>query len=123
MEFKNGQILLKSDLTIRTIRDDGVDIDIIIPTEDRPINLFFHGCPEYFKSRMQFSMVKNIMFRFTTLENNNIVTVHLLRNIDLYSSIVNFEIDYEKHSFEIIDKIYYVKLYIKEKDFRKKRRK
>ncbi len=116
MLYKKSNLYIDSDLEIRTIREDGIDIDILIPVENRTLNLYLDNLPDYIKSRFQFSMVKNMIIRFCTLNDNNTCTIHLLRSIDLHSSVLNLEIDYTNHYFEIKDNNYYLDIYVKKKD-------
>ncbi|WIF95781.1 hypothetical protein [Caminicella sporogenes] len=113
--YKKGKFCLNCDFDIRVIREDENDTDLFIPVENRTVNLYFEDFPSYLKSRVQFLMVRNIIIRFCSREDNNACTVHLLRNIDLQSAHVNFEINYENHIIEIIDKEYFIDMKIKEK--------
>lgn len=96
--FKKYGFSLKSDFEIRVLREDETDIDIIIPLGDRTLNFYFDGMPQYIGSRIQFSQIKNIIIRFSKLEEVNKCTFHLLRNIDLYSSVASFEFEYTDYA-------------------------
>lgn len=101
MIFHNSNLNIDSDFEIRIIRETNEDMDIIIPLEDRTLNVYLEDLPEYLVSRLQFPVVKNIIIRFCKSETNNICTIHLLRNIDLKSAIVNFEMDYSNYYLTI----------------------
>lgn len=114
MKFIKENFKLISDFEIRVINEDHIDTDILVDIDKRTLNFNIVGLPRYINSRFQFNDVKSIIFRFSKL--NNICTVHFLRSIDLHSSTVNFEINYSKHYFKIIDKDYYVDFKICNKD-------
>ncbi|MCT4563417.1 MAG: hypothetical protein N4A68_03680 [Maledivibacter sp.] len=115
MTLNKGNLCIHSDFEIRVVREDGNDIDLFIPIGDRTLNLYLGEDIEAINSRLQFSIVKNLIFRFSMDKDNNTSTIHMLRSIDLYSSIVNFEIDYSKRMIEIKDKEYFVEMRIKDK--------
>lgn len=116
MIYNEGRLYIDSDFEIRTVREDANDIDLFIPIGNRTLNLYLDDVIETLNSRLQFSIVKNLIFRFSMDSDNNISTVHMLRNIDLHSSVVNFEIDYSNHIIEIKDKEYFVEMRIKSKE-------
>lgn len=117
MRYEKSSLVIETDMEIRTIREEGEDIDIIIPLNNRTVNLYLDDMPPYIKSRFQFSMIKNIIFKFCNIEENTVCTVHFLRSIDLHSSVVNFEIDYSNHYFEILNKEYLVEIRTKKKEY------
>lgn len=116
MRYEKSGLIIVSDIDMRTIREEGEDIDIIIPLNNRTVNLYLDDIPNYMESRLQFSMIKNMILRFCTIEENTLCTIHLLRSIDLHSSVVNFEVDYSNHYFEIKIKEYLVEIYVKKKE-------
>ncbi len=118
MKYEKSGLIIESDMEMRTIREAGEDIDIIIPLNNRSVNLYLDDMPNYIKSRFQFSLIKNIIFRFCTIEESTLCTIHFLRNIDLHSSVVNFEVDYWNHYFEIKNKEYLVEIHTKKKELR-----
>lgn len=85
----------KTNLEWRTITR-GEDIDYFIETDSYPVNLK-HDLN--YMSRIQFPKSRAILVR--TAPNSQIVTLHILRDIDLYSSFANFEIDLTDRSLEI----------------------
>lgn len=113
MVHNKGNLYIHSDFEIRTVREEGNDIDLFIPIGNRTLNMYFDDDIKPLYSRMQFSIVKNLILRYSMDDENNIVTVHMLRNIDLHSSVVNFEIDYSNHMIEIKDKEYFVEMNIR----------
>jgi len=113
--FEQYGLSLKSDFEVRILCEDELDIDIIIPIEDRTLNLFFDKMPQYISPRIQFSCIKNIVIRFSKLKDINECTLHLLRNIDLQSSVVSFEMNYTNHILIIESKEYSAELRIERK--------
>lgn len=114
MDYNKYNLNLLSDYEIRIVREDEKDIDIIIPLEDRTLNINFYDMPHYISNRFQYSSVKNILIRLSKLDTINTCTIHLLRTIDLGSSLVNFELDYNDNILEIRNKEYFIDMYIKE---------
>jgi len=110
--YENGEFILYSDFEIRTIREESGDIDLLIPLDLRVLNLHIEDMPTYIGDRFQFSEVRNIIIRFTKDEYNNYCTIHLLKNIDLHSAIMNFTLDYKGHKIEIKRKEYSVEMNI-----------
>lgn len=112
MKFKKGDLLIKSDFDIRTLREDGEDIDILIPIDNRTVNLHIKDMSQHVNGRLQFPMVRNMIVRFSISSENNTATIHLLRSIDLQSSVVNFIVDYTDHSIEVKKEEYSVEINI-----------
>lgn len=106
MIFSKSGLIIESDFEIRTLRDDGVDLDIIVDIGDRTTNFTFDGLPDFMGNRIQFPLIKNIIIRFSLEDHNNISSIHFLRNIDIHSSIVNFEVDYSSYFIKIINDEY-----------------
>lgn len=96
---------LESDFNIRVLREDENDIDIIIPIDNKTLNLYIDDMPRYIGDRIQCSMIKNIVIRLSKF--NTLCTVHLLRSIDLHSSVMNFEVDYRDIRLKIEDLEYF----------------
>ena len=115
MKYEKSGLIIQSDVEIRTIREENNDIDIILPLKNRTVNLYLDETPSYLKSRFQFLMIKNIIIRLSAIEKNNVSTIHFLRSIDLHSSVVNFEVDYSNHYFQVKNKEYLVEIYLKRK--------
>ncbi|WP_432661836.1 hypothetical protein R9X47_14820 [Wukongibacter baidiensis] len=115
MVYDKNNFYLDSDFEIRIIREDENDIDLFIPIGNRTLNLHFDDTIDCLNSRMQFSIVRNLVFRLSTKPDNNTLTIHMLGSIDLHSSVVNFEIDYSDYSIDISDKEYFVEMRIEKK--------
>lgn len=101
MLYTDGNYKLKSDFKIRTINHEKDDIDLIIPIENRVVNLNIPDLSPYILGRLQFTEVSSIMFRYNKDPNNNISTIHIMRSIDMNSALVNFEVSYKDLLFEI----------------------
>ncbi|PHV70112.1 hypothetical protein CS063_12475 [Sporanaerobium hydrogeniformans] len=72
------------------------DIDYFIETDNYPIHLEL-DLP--YLSRIQFPKSRAILVR--TTPNSRWVTIHVLRNVDLYSSFANFEVELGKGPLHI----------------------
>lgn len=116
--YISGNFILKSDFEIRQIRqeDENGDIDLFIPIEYRTVNLFVPFIEEEKMSRIQLSEVKSIVIRFNTNNNDNRCSVHFLKNIDLLSHLLNFELEYEQYEIIIKQEKYSVSFIIKDKN-------
>ena len=53
----------------------------------------------YFESRIQFPYVRSILLRIN--KESSLMTVHLMRDIDLFSAFANFEVNYLNSIFSI----------------------
>lgn len=115
MIYVKGKLKIESNIEVRTVREEGVDIDILLPIRKRTINLYLLDKPKYIRSRLQFPMTENIIFRFSIADDNNTCTIHLLKSIDFHSSVMNFEVDYENHYFYIQNNEHSVEIYIRKK--------
>lgn len=117
LTYEKESFILQSDFEIREIRqeDENGDIDLFIPIEYRTVNLFLPFIEPDKMSRIQLSEVKSIVIRFNTDKANNRCSIHFLKNIDLLSHLLNFELDYTEYkilinheeysvSFELIEK-------------------
>lgn len=115
MEYKNGNLLIISDFEIRTLTEDELNVDLFIPMDFRTLNLHFEDLPAYLDSRIQLNEVRNIIIRFSTEEYNDLCTVHILRNVDLQSAMMNFIISYKEHYIKLERKAYSGEMYIRGK--------
>lgn len=108
--YINGNFILISDFEIRQIRqeDENGDVDLFIPIGCRTVNLFIPFIDEDKMSRIQLCEVKNIVIRFNTKGGNNRCSIHFLKNIDLLSHLLNFELNYENYEIIIRQKKYSV---------------
>lgn len=78
---------IRTNLEYREIQRDG-DTDYFVETLSYPINLDVNN-PCF--SRIQFPTSRAILIR--TAPTTRIITIHVMKNIDLYSSFANFVID------------------------------
>ena len=78
--IKIANLSLDTDFEYRIIREDENDIDIFVDVND------------LFASRIQFPFVRSMILRISKL--NHLMTIHFMRDIDLFSAFANFEIDY-----------------------------
>lgn len=102
MEYFNNNLKIKSDFDIKSLDKFEEDIDLIISLDSRVVNLILEDLPDYIINRFQLTEVKSILIRHSVNTENNTLTVHFLRVIDLNSSLMNFSLDYT--NFEIIIK-------------------
>lgn len=112
MDLSKYEFEIETDFNIRVLREDESDFDIIIPMNNRCVNVYFEGMPKYIIDRIQCSMVKNILIRISKLKTNTKCTIHFLRNIDLHSSILNFVFDYKNNKIVIKDLKYFAEFKI-----------
>lgn len=117
MEYIIGNFLIISDFEIRILREEGPDIDLFIPLNLRTLNLHIEDLPSYINGRIQFPEVRSIIARFTKLKDEELCTIHLLKNIDIQSAIVNFEMNYKKHYIKLVQEEYSVEMYLNKKEF------
>jgi len=115
--YKKGKFVLKSDFEVREIRqeDENGDVDLFIPIEYRTVNLVLPFIEAEKMSRIQLSQVKSIVIRFNTNKDNNRCSVHFLKNIDLLSHLLNFELDYVEYEILINQDEYSVSFKLMEK--------
>jgi len=113
MIYMRNNFCIDCDFDIRVVREEGNDVDLFIPIDNRTLNLYLNRAPEYLHSRLQFPMVRNIIIRFSLSNENNIATLHFLKSIDLQSSLVNFEINYDNYIIDIKDKKNYVEVQLR----------
>lgn len=113
--YTDNEFVLKSDFEIRTVREDGHDIDLLIPLELRTLNLYIDQMPNFLGDRFQFTEVRNIIIRITKNKDSSLCTIHLLNSVDIHSAIMNFTMDFEKHTIEIIKNEYSVEMNLRRK--------
>ncbi len=111
-KYENGEFVLYSDFEIRTLREDGNDVDLFIPLDLRVLNLSLDKMPSYIDDRFQFNEVRSIIIRISMDEGNNYCTIHLLRSVDLLSAIMNFSMDYKNTIIKILRNDYSVDMEI-----------
>ncbi|MEG0843184.1 MAG: hypothetical protein RRZ84_04505 [Romboutsia sp.] len=85
-----GNLNLDTDFEYRIIREDEHDMDLFIDINYRGLDI---DCGEssFFNSRIQFPFVRSLILRIS--KSTSTMTVHLMRDIDLFSAFANFEID------------------------------
>lgn len=93
-----------TNLEYRIIDREG-DKDYFIETDMYPINMELN-IPGM--SRFQFPLSRAILVR--TTPHNDWITIHVLRDVDLFSSFVNFEVDLTGKKLNIIKEGNYIKL-------------
>lgn len=96
--IKIGNLNLDSDFDYRIIREEDNDLDLYIDINYRCVDINV-GESQFFNSRIQFPYVRSILLRIN--KESHLMTVHLMRDIDLFSAFANFEINYEESVFEI----------------------
>ncbi|WP_042277172.1 hypothetical protein [Faecalimicrobium dakarense] len=87
-----GNLNLDTDFEYRIIREEENDIDLFIDINYRSLDVNSQGS-NLFSSRIQFPFVRSLILRIS--KENNLMTVHLMRDIDLFSAFANFEVDYK----------------------------
>ncbi|MGL5674818.1 MAG: hypothetical protein ACRDDX_00185 [Cellulosilyticaceae bacterium] len=80
-------LLIDQALSVRTINRQE-DIDYFIDTQAYPVHLALSLIGI---SRMQFPNARALLIR--TSPTSTFATLHILKDVDLYSSFINFEID------------------------------
>lgn len=98
--------LIETNLEARIIEREG-DQDFFIETFLYPLN-FQIDVP--FMSRIQFPMPRAVLIR--TTPTSRWVTIHILRDIDLFSSFANFELNLEGKKLILKKEEGYIKLYL-----------
>ena len=93
-----GKLKLDSDFDYRIIREEDNDIDLYIDINYRCVDINV-GESQIFNSRIQFPYVRSILLRIN--KEGHLMTVHLMRDIDLFSAFANFEVDYSNSIFKI----------------------
>ena len=93
-----GKIKLDCDFEYRIIREEDNDLDIYVDVNYRCLNINLGKC-DFFNSRIQFPYVRSILLRLN--KNMDTITVHLMRDIDLFSAFANFELDLSHHILSI----------------------
>ena len=87
-----GKLSLDTDFDFRVIREEDNDIDLFIDINYRSLDIDTDN-NGFFNSRVQFPFVRSLILRIN--KESNIMTVHLMRDIDLFSAFANFEVNYD----------------------------
>ena len=90
--LKIGNLCLDSDFDFRVIREEDNDIDLFIDINYRSLDIDTNE-NGFFNSRIQFPYVRSLILRIN--KEANVMTVHLMRDIDLFSAFANFEVNYD----------------------------
>ena len=96
--IKIGKINLDCDFEYRIIREENDDLDIYVDVNYRCLDIEL-GDNSFFNSRIQFPYVRSIILRIN--KNMETITIHLMRDIDLFSAFANFELDLSDHILSI----------------------
>ena len=87
-----GKLCLDTDFDFRVIREEDSDIDLFIDINYRSVDIDTNK-DSFFSSRIQFPYVRSLILRIN--KESNVMTVHLMRDIDLFSAFANFEVNYK----------------------------
>jgi len=90
--IKIGNLNLDTDFEYRIIREEENDLDLFIDLNYRSLDIDTDN-NNLFSSRIQFPFVRSIILRLN--KNDYTMTVHLMRDIDLFSAFANFEVNYK----------------------------
>lgn len=93
-----GKLKLDSDFDYRVIREEDNDVDLYIDINYRCVDIQVKDS-NIFNSRIQFPYVRSILLRIN--KEMTLMTVHLMRDIDLFSAFANFEVDLSNSIFKI----------------------
>ncbi len=108
MIYSNSNLNIESDFPIRTIDQGNNDLDLIIPLDNRVLNLSIKTTDPKFPQTFQFTQVSSIIIRYNTNPMNNTCTIHFLRDLDMITALVNFELSYKDLYFRIIKELAHV---------------
>lgn len=114
-KYTNKEFDLFSDFEIRIVREDELDIDLLVPLDLRTLNMIIDEMPDFLDSRFQFTEVRNVIIRLTKNGGDNSCTIHLLDSVDIHSAIMNFTMNYDKHSIYILKNDYSVEMSLRRK--------
>ena len=103
-----GNLNLDIDFDYRIIREENNDIDLFIDVNYRSLDIDTDN-NGFFNSRVQFPFVRSLILRIN--KESNIMTVHLMRDIDLFSAFANFEVNYDNCIINIKNDFEKVKIF------------
>lgn len=83
--------LLDTELFYRSNEKENGDIDVFVDLEERTVNLVSKD-PRL--SRIQFPKVRFLLFRISEADHR--LTLHMMRDIDLFSAFANVELSLEE---------------------------
>ena len=93
-----GKLNLDTDFEYRVIREEENDLDLFIDLNYRSLDIKLEDS-NFFNSRVQFPFVRSIILRLN--KESDIITIHLMRDIDLFSAFANFEINISNYIISI----------------------
>ena len=103
-----GKLNLDTDFEYRVIREEENDLDLFIDLNYRSLDIKLEDS-NFFNSRLQFPFVRSIILRLN--KESDIITMHLMRDIDLFSAFANFEINISNSIINIKNKYEKVVMY------------
>ncbi|HSQ89533.1 hypothetical protein [Romboutsia sp.] len=103
-----GSLNLDTDFEYRIIREEDNDLDLFIDINYRSLDIDNNGS-HLLSSRIQFPFVRSIILRLN--KEGHTMTVHLMRDIDLFSAFANFEIDYSNCVIHLKNNLEKVSMY------------
>lgn len=103
-----GKINFDCDFEYRIIREEDDDLDIYVDVNYRCLDIEL-GENNFFNSRIQFPFVRSVLLRIN--KNLDTITVHLMRDIDLFSAFANFEVNYDNCIINIKNDFEKVKIF------------
>lgn len=103
-----GELNLNTDFEYRIIREEENDLDLFIDINYRTLDIETSGS-NFFNSRVQFPFVRSLILRINKTDST--MTVHLMRDIDLFSAFANFEVDISNCIINIENKLEKVYIY------------
>ena len=103
-----GKLSLETDFDFRIIREEDSDIDLFIDINYRSVDIDTNK-DSFFNSRIQFPYVRSLILRIN--KESNVMTVHLMRDIDLFSAFANFEVNYDNCTINIKNEFEKVRIF------------
>ena len=103
-----GNLNLDIDFDYRIIREEDNDIDLFIDINYRSLDIDTNN-DGFFSSRVQFPFVRSLILRIN--KESYTMTVHLMRDIDLFSAFANFEVDYNNCTISIKNEFEKVRIF------------
>ncbi len=105
MTNQEDVVQIDSDYPVRVLREDleTGDVDLFIDVSNQSINLKLGSLESLGISRIQLPQARGILIRYCKNEENGSATIHFLRNIDLHSHIMNFEVNCSERIIHVKD--------------------
>lgn len=96
MIFDKYDFYLDTDFPVRILRENDLEIDLIIDLDQRVLNL--KGIEsEIISERIQFSTVRHVVIRLAKNSDEKIGTFLIMRSTDLSQPLASFTLNYSKH--------------------------